>query len=213
MGLRFPQQVARVDTLSREAVSAEIQQQIRQTVDAHLSQAGALLISDYHNGLLLPELVAAVRDSAQAQGIPAIVDAQGNLQKYRGFDVVKCNADDARDYLRRDINDDTAFGAAAQTLLEKLSLRGAMVITRGAGGATIADTDGTITHCPAPAVSNVFDTVGAGDTSIAVMTLARIAGASYADAVMLANYASGIVVRHVGNYTPSPAELTQALTE
>lgn len=213
MGLRFPQQVARVDTLSREAVSDAIQQQIRQAVDAHLSQAGALLISDYHNGLLLPELVAAVRDSAQAQGIPAIVDAQGNLQKYRGFDVVKCNADDARDYLRRDINDDTAFGAAAQTLLEKLSLRGAMVITRGAGGATIADTDGTITHCPAPAVSNVFDTVGAGDTSIAVMTLARIAGASYADAVMLANYASGIVVRHVGNYTPSPAELTQALTE
>jgi bifunctional ADP-heptose synthase (sugar kinase/adenylyltransferase) len=142
-----------------------------------------------------------------------VVDAQGNLQKYRGFDVVKCNADDARAYLRRNISGDTAFGTAAQTLLKMLSLRGAMVITRGADGATIADIDGTITHCPAPAVSDVFDTVGAGDTAIAVMTLAHIAGASYADAVMLANYASGIVVRHVGNYTPSPVELMQALAE
>ena len=31
------------------------------------------------------------------------------------------------------------------------------------------------------------------------------------DAVMLANYASGIVVRHVGNYAPSPTELSDAI--
>jgi bifunctional ADP-heptose synthase (sugar kinase/adenylyltransferase) len=62
-------------------------------------------------------------------------------------------------------------------------------------------------------VSDVYDSVGAGDTTIAVMTLALIGGASYHDAVMLANYASGIVVRHVGNYTPSPDELLKTLIE
>jgi bifunctional ADP-heptose synthase (sugar kinase/adenylyltransferase) len=60
-------------------------------------------------------------------------------------------------------------------------------------------------------VTDVYDTVGAGDTAIAVMTLASIAGADYPTAVTLANYASGIVVRHVGNYAPSPDEFLQAL--
>jgi bifunctional ADP-heptose synthase (sugar kinase/adenylyltransferase) len=53
--------------------------------------------------------------------------------------------------------------------------------------------------------------VGAGDTAIAVIALAACAGASIADAVALANYASGIVVRRVGNYAPAPDELRAAL--
>jgi rfaE bifunctional protein kinase chain/domain len=213
MGLRFPQQVARVDTLSRHPIDDTVQTQVLQQIATHLPQVGALLVSDYHNGLLVPDLVIAVRDKAQSQGILTVADAQGKLQKYRGFDVVKCNADDARIYLRREITTDTEFATAAQALLEMLSLKDAMVITRGADGATIATADNQTQHCPAPAVSDVFDTVGAGDTAIAVMTLARIAGATCEDAVMLANYASGIVVRHVGNYTPSPAELRRALNE
>ena len=53
--------------------------------------------------------------------------------------------------------------------------------------------------------------MGAGDTAITVMTLAVAAGASYSEAVTLANYASGLVVRRVGNYTPTPDELLWAL--
>jgi D-beta-D-heptose 7-phosphate kinase/D-beta-D-heptose 1-phosphate adenosyltransferase len=70
-----------------------------------------------------------------------------------------------------------------------------------------------VQHCAAPDVSDVFDTVGAGDTSIAVLTLALSAGVPAADAVMLANYASGIVVRHVGNYAPTPDELAQSILD
>ena len=87
-----------------------------------------------------------------------------------------------------------------------------MVITRGADGATVATSDGA-TRCPAPAITDVYDTVGAGDTAIAVITLAVAAGASLTDAAMLANYASGLVVRRVGNYAPSPEELAEAIKE
>lgn len=86
-----------------------------------------------------------------------------------------------------------------------------MVITRGADGATVATADGTATHCPAPVTTDVYDTVGAGDTAIAVITLAVAAGAPLVDAAMLANFASGLVVRRVGNYAPTPDELTQAV--
>jgi rfaE bifunctional protein kinase chain/domain len=209
MGLRFPQQVARIDTLSRTPILPETEQAILAHIRAELPTVQAVLFSDYQSGMLTPSLVTAVRNDAGDKLLTA--DAQGALEKYHGWHVVKCNADDARDYLRRDLQTDAEFAAAAHALCQQLQLTGAMVITRGAAGATLAQADGTIQHCPAPAVSDVFDTVGAGDTAIAVLTLALLAGAAFGDAVMLANVASGIVVRHVGNYTPTPQELQAAL--
>lgn len=211
MGLRFPQQVARLDTLSREPVSPAIEARIGEMVSEQMKQANAILVSDYHGGLLTPSLVRAVYDLAQSHKLLLTADAQGHLDKYVGFSLVKCNADDARDYLRRDLHTDTAYAAAASELCARLNLTGAMVITRGPEGATVAACTGEVHHCPAPAVTDVYDVVGAGDTAIAVLTLALYAGASYADAATLANYASGLVVRRVGNYTPTPDELLWAL--
>jgi rfaE bifunctional protein kinase chain/domain len=209
MGLRFPQQVARLDTLSREPISDAIEGQMRALIRQHMNGASAVLVSDYHAGLLTDSLIEFIRNQAGRMLLAA--DAQGELDKYRRFGLVKCNADDARDYLRRSIAGDDAFGEAARELCQRLKLTGAMAITRGPEGATIAAADGTVHHCPSPAVSDVYDVVGAGDTAIAVMTLAAAAGAPYAEAVTLANYASGLVVRRVGNYAPAADELAWAL--
>ncbi|MBC7815064.1 MAG: ribokinase [Burkholderiales bacterium] len=211
MGLRFPQQLARLDRLSREPISALIEQKVCALLANHLPNVDALLLSDYHVGLLTPSLVTEARRLAGEHGVSLTADAQGQLDKYRGFTLVKCNADEARDYLRRDIFSDDAFAAAALELCQRLELKGAMVITRGPDGATVADCDKAVAHIPAPAIADVYDTVGAGDTTIAVLTLAIGAGATYFEATTLANYASGLVVRHVGNYTPSPDELARAL--
>lgn len=210
MGLRFPQQVARMDTLSREPVAISIERQLRERIEAHIPQVRAVLLSDYHGGLLTESLVKTIRALAPDRFIA--VDAQGGLQKYHHFDVVKCNADEAREHFRRDLRTNADFARAAGELCQQLSLTGAMVITRGPDGATVATCSGEIAHCPSPSVTDVYDVVGAGDTSIAVLTLAIAAGAPYDQAVILANYASGLVVRRVGNYTPSPAELEWALT-
>ncbi len=211
MGLRFPQQLARLDTLSRDPVSAAIEQQIGSMIQQQIDTVGAVLVSDYHTGLLTPSLVEQARGLATSKGILLTADAQGELDKYRGFGVVKCNADEARDYLRRDLRRDEEFAQAGRELSRSLRLTVGMVITRGADGATAVTPDGQVTHCPAPAMTDVYDTVGAGDTTIAVLTLANKAGASLAEAVALANYASGLVVRKVGNYAPTPEELTWAL--
>ncbi|MEO8610454.1 MAG: bifunctional ADP-heptose synthase [Chloroflexota bacterium] len=211
MGLRFPQQVARLDTLSREPISDAVERQIRGMIDHEIGGVQAVLLSDYHTGLLTPSLVSTIRKLATASGALLTADAQGKLEKYVGFGVVKCNADEARDYLRRDLHSDDDFAKAALELCETLKLTGSMVITRGADGATVATCDGQAIRCPAPAVTDVYDTVGAGDTAIAVLTLAVTAGASYTNATTLANYASGLVVRRVGNYAPTPEELAWAL--
>lgn len=211
MGLRFPQQVARLDTLSREPISDAVERNVRATIDAQISSVKAVLLSDYHTGLLTPSLVNTIRKLASKTPILLTADAQGKLEKYTGFGVVKCNADEARDYLRRDLQTNRDFEQAAQDLCKALKLTAGMVITRGVDGATVCTADGGVTHCPAPAVTDVYDTVGAGDTTIAVITLAVSAGISLAEATTLANYASGLVVRRVGNYTPSPDELAWAI--
>ncbi len=208
MGLRFPQQVARVDVITRTPLDAHTQAQVIAHVQAHLAESDALLFSDYHAGMLTSELVAALR--TYAPQLPCFADAQGSLKRYYGFDWVKCNADDARAFLGQPLVSDADFAAATRTLYDRLALRGAMVITRGADGATLA-TATTTAHCPAPAIRDVYDTVGAGDTAIALMTLATLAGADAPTAVTLANYASGIVIQHVGNYRPTPDELRAVL--
>lgn len=55
------------------------------------------------------------------------------------------------------------------------------------------------------------DVTGAGDTVIAVFTLALASGASYIEAAHLANYAGGIVVMKRRTATVTGAELTAAL--
>lgn len=207
MGLRFPQQVARIDRLSRQPIREAIEAALIGQIAAALPTADAVLFSDYHGGLITPRLIAA----AQTGGRLTTADAQGELAKYAGCAIVKCNADDAAAYLGTPLHGDAAFAAAAQTLHAALNVTHGLVITRGADGATIADAASGVQHIPAPAITDVYDTVGAGDTAIAVMTLAVSAGAPLSTAVLLANYASGIVVRRVGNYAPSPDELAAAL--
>lgn len=209
MGLRFPQQVARLDRLSREPISQDIEQRLVDTVGREQSSSQAILFSDYHGGLITPSLIETIR--VQAKNAILSADAQGEFDKYREFTVVKCNADEARTYLRRPLTTNADYESAALDLCRTLGLTGAMVITRGADGATLATATGETVHCPAPAVTDVYDTVGAGDTAVAVLTLAVCAGASYVDAAALATYASGIVVRRVGNYAPSPEELIAAI--
>jgi D-glycero-beta-D-manno-heptose-7-phosphate kinase len=211
MGLRFPQQIARVDTLSRQPISSLIELRLTQRFDELLPTVGAVLVSDYQTGLLTTAVVDHMRLAATRAPVLLTVDAQGQLEKYHSFGLMKCNADEAREYLRRSLHTHEDFAAAARELCGSLALTVGMVITRGAEGATVALADGSTHHCPAPAVSDVYDIVGAGDTTIAVLTLALSAGASVVEATTLANYASGIVVRHVGNYAPTADELRHAL--
>lgn len=211
MGLYFPQQVARLDRLSRQPVPPDIEHQVVSFIRSEVASVSALLVSDYHIGLLTPSLVNTIYGLARASNALLTADAQGELDKYAGFDLVKCNADEARAYLRRDLSGDADFWAAARELVSTLNLNRAMVITRGADGMTLAAADGTVEHCPPVSVTEVYDTVGAGDTAIAVLTLAVLAGATLSQAAALANEASGLVVRRVGNYAPTPAELAAAL--
>ncbi len=210
MGLRFPQQVTRIDTLTRRPIDEETEMLVVDFASGQLANVNAVLLSHYHGGLLTPALVGRIRDLCAACAVLLAADVQGDFDAFSQLDVVKCNADNAQRYLNRDLATDEDFSEAALQLHDHLGIRRATIITRGADGATLA-ANGDTAHCPAPIVSDVFDTVGAGDTAIATLTLALAAGLDEREAVTLANYASGIVVRYFGNYTPTPAELIRSI--
>lgn len=212
MGLRFPQQLTRIDTLTRQAIAPATEAQIIAAVDERIGAADAVLLSHYHGGLLTPALVRQIRGRCQQFGVLLTADVQGQFARFAKLDVIKCNADDARAHLSGRLETDGDFQRAAQQLHRQLGIKTATIITRGSQGATL--TDGTATHhCPAPQASDVFDTVGAGDTAIALITLALASRIKLPHALMLANFASGIVVRHLGNYAPTPAELLESIKD
>ena len=62
-----------------------------------------------------------------------------------------------------------------------------------------------------PPLVRAVDVSGAGDTSTAVLTLARLAGASWEEAMILANTAGGIVVGKKGTSLVSVEELLTKL--
>ncbi|MCY4021131.1 MAG: bifunctional ADP-heptose synthase [Chloroflexi bacterium] len=210
MGLRFPQQVTRIDTISHDPIDEGTEAKIVEFVSDRIGSLDAVLLSQYHGGLLTPTLLKRIRDLCRQHSILLTADVQGKFARFAGVDVVKCNAADAERHLNRELETDDDFRTAAACLHGEFSVKRATIVTMGNRGAALA-TDAGTTICPSPQVSDVFDTVGAGDTAIAVITLSLAAGLAAEDAVLLANYASGIVVRHLGNYAPSPDELSGSI--
>jgi rfaE bifunctional protein kinase chain/domain len=208
--LRFPQQLARIDHLDRRPVADEVEQAIVAHLEARVPQVDAVLISDYRTGVASEAVVMAALRLARQHGKLAAVDSQGNLHKFAGFDLVKCNQREVEAVLGRTLSSEDDFQQAQEQLLAELEVQ-AILITRGPDGMSLLGRDQPYAHIPAANVSEVFDVTGAGDTVIAVATLALAAGLDLLSAAHLANYAAGLVVRKLGNATATPQELAWAI--
>ena len=140
------------------------------------------------------------------------IDSQGDLFKFKGFTLVKCNLQEAEVVAGRRLADEASLRRAGRRLVKRLDA-GAVLITRGGEGMSLFQQDGSDLHVPAVNRSEVFDVTGAGDTVIATATLALAARASMAQAVTLANVAAGLVVRKLGNATTTQEELSRSIAQ
>jgi rfaE bifunctional protein kinase chain/domain len=208
--LRVPQHLVRLDHLERRPVSLAIERVLGQHIAALAAQSDAVLVSHYRTGVVTSGLVEAVRGVARQYSALTVADAQADLRRFAGFDLVKCNRAEAEAELGRPLTDDVNFEAALGELLPRLGVA-RLAITRGAEGMSLLERGGTVIHAPASRVSDVYDVTGAGDTVVAVLTLALVAGIDLGTAARLANAAAGLVVRRLGNAVVTPAELVEAL--
>ena len=195
------QQVVRADWESTAPLGVADRARIVQFVRTHAKDVDAIVLSDYAKGLLSREIVEA------ALAAPLVIadPKPQNLMLFSGVTCVAPNLHEAASASGIAITDDASLERAGSTLLELLGCR-YVVITRGEHGMSLFGREGERLHVPSVA-RTVFDVSGAGDTVVAVLSLALAAGAPVETALHLANFAAGAVVEKLGTATASASEI------
>jgi D-beta-D-heptose 7-phosphate kinase/D-beta-D-heptose 1-phosphate adenosyltransferase len=197
------QQVVRADWESTAALGDTDRARLAGNVRSAAASFDAVVLSDYAKGLFSREIVEASLGAAVTTADPK----PANLHLFAGVTCVAPNVSEAAAATGVAIVDDASIKLAANRLLERLRCR-YVAITRSERGMSLFGAQGEAFDVPAVA-RTVFDVSGAGDTVIAVLTLALAAGAPIETAVQLANYAAGAVVAKLGTATASPAEIIE----
>lgn len=211
------QQVVRVDRETPRSVSPEIATRLQEKVEKLLPSVDAIIIEDYAKGLLGQTFVDEVIKRARAAGIPTTVDPNpNNPLNWSGVTAVKPNRLEAfqeaglKDSgLGDDLTTDPTLAELGKRLHEKWDCEHLM-ITLSERGVVLLSRGEKPWHSP-PQAREVFDVSGAGDTAIALFTLALCSGATAREAAHVANHASSLVVGKVGTATITPEELTGAI--
>jgi rfaE bifunctional protein kinase chain/domain len=213
------QQVVRVDREQLRSPSpAQLSRIVRQ-VRRRLATTDAVIFEDYGKGFLTSELVRQISESALEAG--KIVTADPNPHHavdWKGLTAVKPNRNEA--FLAAGLSatdpsetpgDDKSLLKAGQILLNKWQAEN-LLITLGEQGMMLFERDQKPHHIPTKA-RQVFDVSGAGDTAIALFTLALCCNATAAEAADIANHASAVVVGKLGTATLTPGELTASFED
>ena len=203
------QQLLRLDWEDAQSCTAEVSARLLAQLTAG-DPPDAIILSDYAKGVLTPDTIAAI---VRARGaVPLVVDPKHrDFGRYRGATTVTPNLHELEVAAGRplDVEDMPGVAAAARTLMANAGLE-SMVVTLGNHGMLVVPAAGP--EFPVPAMRHdVYDVTGAGDTAIAVLTLALAAQAPLAQAAQLANAAAGVSVTHVGAVAVSAASIRDAL--
>jgi len=209
------QQVLRVDREPGSALPEKIERAIERKARAVASRADAVLISDYGTGAAAPSLVRKLKSKLLT------LDSRYRLLEFRDAGVTAATPNESEieaAYHARVGGDLGKLGELGARALRELGAE-ALVVTRGKDGLSVFESDSagarvashSPRHIPIYGSETPVDVTGAGDTVIAVFTLALAAGASYLEAAHLANYAGGIVVMKRRTATVTRAELESAL--
>jgi rfaE bifunctional protein kinase chain/domain len=179
---------------------------------AKLKEADALAISDYGFGVSTPETVKSAASRAK-RGIPITLDSRYHLLSYKRSGVTSATPNEAEMEALHNTTigqDTSALERSGREVLKEMKLR-SLVITRGKDGMAVFQPDRQAVHIPVHGSDQAVDVTGAGDTVLAVYTLALASGASPVNAAHIANIAGGLVVMKRGTATVSRAELLEAI--
>ena len=213
------QQVVRFD---REDPPAEVARHIGrlcERLDALIAEADGVIVEDYGKGVLEDDVVQRIMSLAICKGIPVGYDPKDDHPlAFSGLALATPNFKEACVAAGEspiqplvDPATDPRLARAAALLLETWS-PALLAITLGSHGMYLCSCSTEPVLLPTRA-REVFDVSGAGDTVIATMFLALLAGADHVEAAGLANYAAGIVCAKMGTASCTRAELITAVEE
>lgn len=207
------QQVVRVDEEETAPLAQDDFSQFLDYIKKKICDVDLVLIEDYGKGVIIPELLEEVIKLAKLHNKLITVDPkEEHLSYYKGASVITPNYQEALKAVQslcpqKTEKDD--LRNVGKKLLQKLKCK-AVLITLGEKGMCLFEKE-KISHIPTVA-RDVFDVSGAGDTVIAVFSLALCAGATMQQAAYVSNYAAGIVVGKIGISTITQEELIKKMS-
>ncbi len=202
------QQVVRVDVEDKKKIPPRLKEKILGFIQKE--PWDGLIISDYNKGLISESLIQRVLSFAQRKKLPVFVDPkEKNFHSYSPVTLLTPNHLEAERIIHQKCASDQEIEKAGKKILSRISAK-YLIIKRGEQGLSVLEKRKKTVHIPARA-KQVYDVTGAGDTVIAVSSLALLAGASILEASQLANTAAGIVIGKLGTASLTPEELLMAL--
>ena len=185
------------------------QQALLNLFEQQITQAGAVVLSDYGKGTL--QSCQDFINHANAHQIPVLVDPKGSdFSKYKGATLITPNLKEFEQVVGHCATDNDIV-TKGMALLEELNLS-ALLITRSEKGMSLLQRGKDALHLPTRA-REVYDVTGAGDTVISVLAASLAAGVDLAEATVLANLGAGVVVNKIGTATVNQEELKQAMRQ
>lgn len=206
------QQIVRVDREQPAEPSAQIQDQLSQTLRNLAPDCDALIVEDYDKGLLGDPLLAALRGVSGKNGTPCFVDPKGRKPSdYLGARCLTPNRSEVAYMTGRRLDCEQDLEEAVQTILTHTEAEG-LLVTRGEEGMSLWHSSGTRSDIPA-LLREVYDVTGAGDTVIATLAFLAAKDQSLYEAAQAASCAAAVTVQHLGTMAPTPADIIQAAQE
>jgi rfaE bifunctional protein kinase chain/domain len=207
--------IVRIDRVDTSDLDDGARAAIIDYVREMLPSMDAVVLSDYANGVISPEILETCLPMARELGKVIVADSHGQLLRFQGVTAITPNQPEAELTLGMSINTPAELDEAGQRLLAGSAAQ-SILITRGAEGMSLYEAGKAPLHLPVYRLDHateIVDTNGAGDTVAATFTLALTAGASFAEAAYLSNAAAALVVRRLGPAGNTPQELMGALHE
>ena len=202
------QQMVRVDYETITPLHEAIEQQIIEALPGLLETIKVVAISDYGKGMITKTLMAAVVDECQKRDIPIIADPKGiDFTKYQKTTVVKPNLGEV--YAAANLPLDVPLETVAQKVLD-ITQAEVLMVTRSEEGISLFHHSGEREDFPVRA-REVKDVTGAGDTVLAMLTIALANKLSISEATRLSNVAAGIAISHFGCARVTLSELARDL--
>ena len=204
------QQLLRMDVEDSAARAANEESELLDRALCLVSEADAIVLSDYAKGTLNPALCRGVIEEARRRGIPVLVDPKDkSFGKYAGATTICPNLSEMSLVTGIDRNNLPELIGAGKRLAGETGID-FLTVTMSEKGILLLFPHSSF-HSQARA-REVFDVSGAGDTVIATMAACLASGLDAESAVDLSNVAAGIVVGKTGTAPISRNELVAELT-
>ena len=206
----FLTHMLRADWEMTHPAAGETEQKLIDTILPLIPRADIVLLSDYAKGALTARVIRNVIDAARKARKAVIVDPKSaNFAIYRGATLLTPNRKEFSEATRSRADSSESIAAAAQDAMQLADCE-AILVTQSERGMTLVPRTGEVVHVPSHPVK-VRDVSGAGDTVVAILAVARAAGADWEDALRLANAAAAVAVGKKGTAIVTPAELRRQI--